>query len=480
MILRRFYEDSLAQASYLIGCSATGEALIVDPNRAIEPYLEAARREGVRITHVTETHIHADFMSGLRELCARTGATAYLSGAGDDAWQYRFAAADKAIVMQHGDSFMVGNIRIEILHTPGHTPEHLTFLVTDTAGADRPMGAVTGDFIFAGDVGRPDLLERAAGATGTMDVAARQLYASIQGFKEREDYLQLWPGHGSGSACGKALGAVPQTTLGYERLFNWALAEQGEAQFIETVLDGQPAPPTYFAQMKRVNRDGPPLLSTVIEPALPEAGALLPLIEAGAIVVDARPWKDYAKEHIPGAISIPLNKSFITWAGWLLPYDRDVAVVATDIEAGHACVRALALIGLDRVTALFDEAALTPARDAGRMTKSTEIDTPAMRDALGDRETVILDVRNQDEWDAGHVPVDAGARVLHIPLGQLDRRMEEVPEGQHILVHCKAGGRSAIATSLLERRGYTDVSNVRGGFDSWVANKLDREVVDAG
>jgi hydroxyacylglutathione hydrolase len=480
MILRRFYEESLAQASYLIGCSATGEALIVDPNRAIEPYLDAARSEGLRITHVTETHIHADFMSGLRELCAKTGATAYLSGAGDEAWQYRFAIADGATVLKHGDSFMVGNIRIEVLHTPGHTPEHLTFLVTDTAGADRPMGAVTGDFIFAGDVGRPDLLERAAGVTGTMDGAARQLYASIQSFKQRPDYLQLWPGHGSGSACGKALGAVPQTTLGYERLFNWAFAEQSEAQFIETVLDGQPAPPTYFAQMKRVNRDGPPLLSAAAKPQRLSPDALLPLIDAGTIVVDTRPWKDYAADHIPGTISIPLNKAFINWSGWLLPYDRDIAIVASDIETAQASVRALSLIGVDRVTAIFDSSALGPARAAGRVGSSAEIDTRELRETLRDPGAVVLDVRNQDEWDAGHVPVDEGAQVLHIPLGQLERRMAEVPQDRHVVVHCKAGGRSAIATSLLERRGYGDVANVRGGFDSWMANKLAREVVDAG
>lgn len=222
MLLRRFYDAPLAQASYLVGCQATGEALVVDPNRDVAHYLAAAHEEGVRITHVTETHIHADFVSGARELVAHTGARLLLSGEGGPDWQYRYAAADGATLLHDGDTFTVGNLKFEVVHTPGHTPEHLTFIVTDTPATDRPMGAFTGDFLFVGDVGRPDLLERAAKVAGTMESAARTLFRSLQRFASRPDYLQIWPGHGAGSACGKALGAVPQSTLGYERVVNWA------------------------------------------------------------------------------------------------------------------------------------------------------------------------------------------------------------------------------------------------------------------
>src|SRR4051812_1635707 len=215
MILKRFYDEKLAHASWLVGCAATGEALVVDPNRDVEPYVDAAAREGLRITHVAETHIHADFVSGTRELAQRTGATPYLSGEGGDDWRYAWADGDGAELVMDGSRFMVGNVRVDVMHTPGHTPEHVCFVVTDTAGADRPMGVFTGDFVFVGDVGRPDLLERAVHRAGTMEAGARTLFRSLARFKAAlPEWVQLWPAHGAGSACGKALGAVPQTTLG--------------------------------------------------------------------------------------------------------------------------------------------------------------------------------------------------------------------------------------------------------------------------
>ena len=260
MLLKRIYDTKLAQASYLIGCAATGEAIVVDPNRDIDQYLRAAADEGLTIAVVTETHIHADFVSGSRELVERTGAQLLLSDEGDADWKYAFASAASATLLHDGDSFMVGNLKFEVMHTPGHTPEHLTFLVTDTPATDRPMGAITGDFIFVGDVGRPDLLERAAKMQGTMEASARTLFRSLQRFKQFPDHLQIWPGHGAGSACGKALGAVPSSTLGYERFANWGLATTSEDEFVQAVLAGQPEPPKYFAEMKRINKMGPAIL----------------------------------------------------------------------------------------------------------------------------------------------------------------------------------------------------------------------------
>src|SRR5215208_2616418 len=260
MFLRRFYDEQLAQASYLLGCQATGEALVVDPNRHVEPVLAAAAAEGLRITHVTETHIHADFISGARELAERAGARLLLSGEGGEAWRYRYAADAAAETLCDAGRFMVGRVAVVVRHTPGHTPEHLMFVVTDTASATEPMGALTGDFLFVGDVGRPDLLERAAHVAGTAETSARQLFRSLRRLEPLPDWLQVWPGHGAGSACGKALGAVPQTTLGYERRFNWAFGVADEEAFVRAVLAGQPEPPPYFAEMKRINRDGPRVL----------------------------------------------------------------------------------------------------------------------------------------------------------------------------------------------------------------------------
>lgn len=254
MYFQRFYHAALAQASYLVGCQRTGAAVVVDPLRDVGPYLEAAAAPGLRVTHAAETHIHADFVSGARELAARAGAELLLSGEGGAAWQYAYAPSDgagavRARLLRHGDHVAVGDVRLDVLHTPGHTPEHLSFVVADRVADEAtgvgPWGVLTGDFVFAGDVGRPDLLERAAGEAGTMNAEARTLFRSLERFRALDDRLLVWPGHGAGSACGKALGAVPATTVGYERRANWALREGDEDAFVRLVLAGQPEAPRY-------------------------------------------------------------------------------------------------------------------------------------------------------------------------------------------------------------------------------------------
>ena len=354
MYFQRFYDTPLAQASYLIGCQATGEAVVIDANRDLAQYVDAAESQKLRITHVTETHIHADFVSGSRELAHAAGAQLLLSAEGGSGWQYAFAGSSSATLLRDGDAFKVGNIRLEVMHTPGHTPEHLCFVVTDGAAATEPMGIVTGDFVFVGDVGRPDLLERAAKFEGTMEAAARTLYASLDKFRALPDWLQVWPGHGAGSACGKALGAVPASTVGYEKRFNWGLAAMTEGEFVQRVLDGQPEPPLYFAQMKRINKEGPALLHGFRRPERLPAARLGDLIASGHLVVDTRPAAAFADAHVPGTLNIPLNKSFSTWAGWLLPYDRDLHLIVDDeSRALDEAVRDLAMIGLDRIAGVF-------------------------------------------------------------------------------------------------------------------------------
>ena len=469
MLLKRFYDTKLAQASYLVGCAATGEAVVIDPNRDAEQYVAAAAGERLRITHVTETHIHADFVSGSRELAARTGARLFLSAEGGEDWQYAFAGDDGATLLRHGDVFMVGNIRFEALHTPGHTPEHLAFLVTDTAATDMPMGVFTGDFVFVGDVGRPDLLERAAKVANTMEASARQLFASLQRFKSLPDHLQIWPAHGAGSACGKSLGAVPQSTLGYERLVNWGLAAMSEEAFVREVLSGQPEPPRYFAEMKRINRDGPRVLGAIARPRPMRPAELPALIDRGAIVVDTRSADAFAAGHVPGTINLPLNKSFTTWAGWFLPYDADFYLLTTD--GGRAldeAVRDLAMIGLDRVGGWFSTDAVAGWAAGGRSLETIRQMRPAELAAeLGSGQAAVLDVRGADEWEAGHLP-----DVVNIPLGHLPSRMGDVPSGRPLVLHCQGGGRSAIAASILQARGIKDVVNLTGGFGAWAAEGL--------
>lgn len=462
MIFRRFYDDKLAQASYLVGCSASGEALVVDPNRDAEMYLRGAATEGVRITRVTETHIHADFVSGSRELARRAKATLLLSDEGPAEWKYAFAKDDDARLLRDGFSVMIGKVKVEVLHTPGHTPEHLSFLVTDTASATEPMGLLSGDFLFVGDVGRPDLLERAANVAGSMQDAARQLYRSLQRVRGLPDFLQLWPGHGAGSACGKALGAVPQSTLGYEKRFNWAFAVHNETEFVATVLAGQPDPPAYFAGMKRINKAGPPILGSLPDPPRTEAATLRAVVDGGAIVVDLRDAAEYAEGHALGTISIPLTKAFPTWAGSILRPETEIYLLGDEPTAARAreAARDLALIGFDRVRGVFGEDLLRRSRESGawRVTHRRPID--AWRPVT---DAILLDVRTPAEFAEGHLD---GAR--NMPLATLATAARSLPANAAIFVHCQAGTRSAMAASILEAQGRANVTDLTGGFGAWV------------
>lgn len=472
MILKHFYDEKLAQASYLVGCAATGEALVVDANRDVEQYIRAAEREGLRITHVTETHIHADYVSGSRELAQRTGAQLYLSDEGDENWKYAFAEEAGAILVYHGDSFMVGNVRVEVVHTPGHTPEHISFLITDTAAADKPMGIFTGDFVFVGDVGRPDLLERAAGVTGTMEPGAHILYKSLEEFKKLPDYVQIWPAHGAGSACGKSLGGVPQSTVGYEKLFNWGLSYTDEDAFVEAVLAGQPEPPKYFAEMKRINKVGPRILNGFRRPELLGADRLAELVESGAMVVDTRPAAEYAAGHVPGTINIPMSRTFNTWAGWFVSYDRPFYLIADESDIDEA-VRDLAMIGLDDIGGYFaPDAVQAWAAGGGRLATIPQMTVAELADRFESGDLGILDVRGRTEWEAGRLP-----GVENIPVGYITDRLDEVPKDKPLVLHCQGGARSAIAASVLKARGYDNVINLIGGFAAWAAagNPVERD-----
>jgi hydroxyacylglutathione hydrolase len=464
MFVKRFFEPKLAQASYLIGCAAAGEALVIDANRDVEPYVQAAEAEGARITHVTETHIHADYLSGSRELAARTGATLYLSDEGDADWKYRFAGDPRTVLVKHGDRFRVGSVAIDVLHTPGHTPEHLSFLITDGAAANEPIAAATGDFIFVGDVGRPDLLERAAHISGTMETSARALYGSLRRFESQPDWLQIWPGHGAGSACGKGISAIPHSTLGYEKRFNWAFQTGSEAEFVSRVLAGQPEPPKYFATMKRLNKEGPRILGGFTRPPKFDAGRLPALLAGGAVVVDTRRARDFAIGHAPGTINIPLNASFTTWAGWLLSYDADSYLLIDGKDSIDTAVRDLAMIGLDRVAGYFEAAALDAWTAAGRPLGTIPQIQPAdLAESLRHDRVTLVDVRNATEWQGGHIH---GAR--HLPLGYLADRSGELPRETAIVLQCQSGARSAIGASLLRARGFERVINLTGGFSAWI------------
>jgi hydroxyacylglutathione hydrolase len=467
MLLRRFYDEKLAQTSYLVGCARSGEALVVDPNRQIDGYIRIAAAEGLRVAHVTESHIHADFVSGARELAQRTGARLYLSDAGGKDWRYAYSAEAGAIPLREGFCFQVGSVEIRVLHVPGHTPEHLTFLVTDTLVASEPMGAFTGDFIFVGDVGRPDLLERAARLHGTMETSARQLFRSLQRFRTLPDYLQIWPGHGAGSACGKSLSAVPQTTLGYEKRFNWAFALEDESEFVRAVLAGQPDPPPYFAEMKRINQAGPRLLGEVRRPAGLPPGNLAAVLAQGGFVVDTRQAPEYALGAVPGTVNIPVNRAFTTWAGSLVPYSRDFYLITDDSRAGWVdeLAQDLAGIGLDRMAGYFGVGAVEAWRTSGEdLQVIPRVTLGEVTAWLRAGKATLLDVRSEDEWRSAHAPGS-----LNIPVVNLTQRVAEIPRDHSVIVHCQTGARAAIAASLLRSAGLEDVKVFQGGFAEWQA-----------
>ena len=465
MLLKLLYDPKLAQASWLVGCQRTGEAIVIDPNRDAAQYLAAAKAEGLTIRHITETHIHADYLSGTRELLRRApGASAYLSAEGGRDWSYGWAGEAGVKLVKHGDVIQVGNVKLEVIHTPGHTPEHLCFQLTDGAATDRPMGVFTGDFIFVGDVGRPDLLERAAHIVGTMEAGARTLFHALAEFKRRPDWLQLWPGHGAGSACGKALGAVPSSTLGYERFANWGLAEADEATFVRAVLEGQPEPPLYFAHMKRLNRDGPPALGKLPEPRRLGAAELPRLLAAGACVVDTRGTRVYAAGHARGTINVPLSRSFPTYAGWMIPFGAPFYLVVDEGRQGAAAeaLRDMALIGMDSCAGVFGLDALdAPGVEHGTIRQVAPAELAQLDGAT------IVDVRGRSDWAAGHVP---GAE--HVHYGMIGERAAELPRDGTLVLHCDSGSRSAIAASRLAALGFRNVANLSGGLDAWRAAGL--------
>lgn len=457
MFFKHIYDTDLAQGSYLIGCQKTGEAVVIDARRDIETFVELAAAEGLRITKVTETHIHADYVSGSRELAAQTGAELLLSAEGGPDWQYGFPHTP----LTHNDSFMVGNVRITALHTPGHTPEHLSFLVTDTPRGTEPTMILTGDFVFVGDLGRPDLLDEAAGFTDTRFAGAKQLFRSLQDvFLTLPDYVQVWPGHGSGSACGKALGAVASTTVGYERATSWwasYVANNDEEGFIEELLTGQPDAPLYFGRMKRVNRDGPAMRRT--EPLEHRNGsAVAGRVNLDTVLFDTRPLAEQREDPILGALSVPNTGSFATYASYVFDPDidqREIIVLATDERGANELRAQLSWVGIDNVTGFITSVAELP-RGQAPLVSAHE---------LGPQPTQwLLDVRTKSEHETGYIP---GSKQLH--LGRVLWKLEELPREKPLVVYCQGGGRAAVILSVLRSKGFANAVELEGSFDAWNA-----------
>lgn len=453
MLIRQIYDPILSQYAYLIGCQKTKEAILIDPQRDIDRYLKIAAEEGVRITHTTETHIHADFLSGCRQAAHQHGIKALLSKEGGDDWNYLWAN-DEGIdidLIGDGDEFMIGNIHFNVIHTPGHTPEHIAFLVTDRgSGADEAIGLVSGDFVFVGALGRPDLLEVAAGITGTREESARQLYRSAQKILEFPEYLQIWPGHGAGSACGKSLSAIPQSTLGYEKRFNSSLlsASGDPDNFTNFILDGQSDPPLYFALMKMANRKGPALLEALAIPEEKSAAEFCDLaVESGCVVVDTRKNRmDFVEGHLKSSIYAPINSAFAGLVGSYIEPGTKVALIVEQSQLNDA-VQTLQRIGLDQVVAFIEPSKLIDS-EAFILHKET-LERTSFKDLKNHAPEVILDVRNWYEYDHEHA-TDA-KNIAHT---RLRDHIDDLSKDQKLAVHCLSGARACAASAFLQSKGF--------------------------
>jgi len=466
VFFRQIVDRRLSQYAYMIGCQATGEAVVIDPMRDVDQYFEIAAAEKLKLVAAAETHIHADFLSGARELAER-GVTVYASAEGGADWQSEWLrnSAYPHRLVKNGDHCMIGRIRFDVWHTPGHTPEHVCYLVTDTpAGAAIPVGILSGDFVFVGDVGRPDLLETAAGQTGSMEPGARSLYQSIQAFRALNPSIQLWPAHGAGSACGKALGAVPMSTVGYELAANHSIAAASDPDaFVRYILEGQPEPPLYFARMKRDNRGGPPLLGKGHLPRLIPANKLAELAGAtGVAVLDTRSWDEYRKAHLPGALFTPLNSQFNTIAGCYVPEQMPM-VLLVDEKRLQEAVTDLIHVGLDNVIGYATPEMFNAYAARGKTASVGEVKPGDIEEKTAGG-AFLLDVRRSAELaEVGRI-----AESHNIAHTRLLDRIAEVPRGKPVVVHCASESRSRYAAGLLDRMGYR-VSVVSGGFDAWKA-----------
>lgn len=457
MFFHQRFVPGLAIYSYIVGDEKTGHAAIIDPTRDVDEFIAIAKQNGLQIKHVMETHVHADFVSGSRELKDRLGdsVTIHASGMGGDDWTPTYADH----IVQDGDAVVMGSVRLVAMHTPGHTLEHLSWaLFDDQRSKDTPWLIFTGDFAFVGDVGRPDLLGEEA-----RKVLASKLYKSVFGrMPDWPDFTEIFPGHGAGSLCGKAIGSRGSSTVGYERHFNAALVEKPEAQWIGDLMDQMPLSPPYFARMKRINKEGPAVLGSKL-PGQHELSAdeVHGRKDVSHLVLDVRSKEAFAAAHIPGAISIPMSPMLPTWAGWILPYDRPILVVADGAEQMPTVATHLVRVGFDDVQGFL--IGMDDWKKRGYAVESLTTLTPQQLHDQRDK-MVVLDVRTESEWNNGHID---GA--IHVHGGTLPQNFDRVPRDQPVAVICGSGYRASIAASLLKREGFGDVANVEGGMTAWSA-----------
>ncbi len=464
MLLHQRFIPGLAIASYIVADDTSGEAAVIDPTRDVEAYIQFANDHDLHIRHIIETHVHADFVSGAKELKARLHdePTIHCSSYGGPDWTQPYP--DQYV--KEGDTVEFGNVRLGFLHTPGHTPEHISPLLYDTSrSTETPWVMFSGDFLFVGDVGRPDLLGAEA-----MKELAHELYLSVfQRITDLPDVTEIFPAHGAGSLCGKAIGSRRSSTIGYERLYNVALKQKPEEQWVRDLLENMPLSPPYFRRMKQVNKEGP----AIIGPELPglkrwSAKKVYDRVCDECLILDTRHKGAFAASHIAGAINIPYGNNLPTWAGWVLPYDRPILLIAEHPSQVEEIITHLIRVGFDDVQGYLD-GGMDAWETAGLpLATLSTLSVHDLKRKLDQKEKLtVLDVRTGSEWNAGHID---GA--IHIHGGKLQEHFGDVPRDQPVAVVCGSGYRASIAASFLKRHGYDEVCNVVGGMSAWNAAEL--------
>ncbi len=459
MLFERFEVKGLAHYSYAVGCQTAGEMAIVDARRDVDVYIEFAAAQGMRITHVLETHIHADYASGAHALAAETGATLYVSGHDSgEIFEVNFPHTD----MSNGDEVTLGAVRLRALHTPGHTPEHLSFLVFDGArSAEVPELMLSGDFLFVGSLGRPDLLGEKAKLS-----LARAMFGSVRDrIADLPDGLEVHPAHGAGSMCGAGMSGRAYSTLGYERIANPFLDPKlSEDAFVDKLIGCVPPFPDYYRRMKALNSEGPAVLDGLPGQVAVAADEFQRLAEAGHLVIDLRDQLSFGAGHVPGALGIGAGPNLSTWAAWVVPPDAPLLLVGNGAEDAEGAARSLVRVGLDDIRG-FLAGGMNEWEQAGLETETLpQLRPQELSSELGNgSEPNVVDVRSDAEWSAGHID---GA--VHIMGEEISKRLAEVPDSDlPLALVCGSGYRSTVAASVLRRAGYERVINVTGGMDAW-------------
>lgn len=453
MYFEQFYLGCLAHGSYMIG--SEGEAAVVDPQRDVDEYIKAAEQQRLKIRYIFETHLHADFVSGHKELASRTGAQIYIG---------REAGATLAHVdVCDGFELRFGKCRISVLETPGHTPESICLVITDLEKSSKPWAVLTGDTLFIGDVGRPDLSN-----THTPEQLAAMMYDSLHNkLMKLPDEVVVYPAHGAGSLCGRNMRAERSSTIGTERLTNYALQIRTRDEFVHQMISNLPARPEYFVQDAEINRHGATALGELPQMQAISATALRAMIDEGVPALDVRPPDEFAAGHVPGSINIGLSGQFASWAGSLLGLKSRPVLIADTRERLEEARMRLARVGIEELAGYLHDG-ISGWEDSGFPISSLrQITVQCLKDHLNDRDLHVLDVRRPGEWEAGHLE--------SAQLWPLDRFKDSLPplaKSAAIAVHCKSGYRSTIACSLLMRAGFINVVNVTGGYDAWDAARM--------